>query len=176
MTKMSAGDTFPSITVAKLGGGELTLGKAEGECDWSLIVVYRGKHCPICTNYLKTLNGLTKELKALKVSVAVVSADSKEQAEMQMELVSPEYPVGYGLSIEQMQALGLYISEPRSEKETDHIFAEPGLFVVNEKGNAHLVDISNAPFLRPDLSMIVGGITFIRNPENNYPIRGTYVG
>ena len=35
-----------------------------------------------------------------------------------------------------------------------------------------LVDVSNAPFLRPDLDKVLGGITFIR--ANDYPIRGTH--
>ena len=34
-------------------------------------------------------------------------------------------------TVEQMQQLGVYISHPRSPQETDHPFAEPGLFVIN---------------------------------------------
>ena len=66
---------------------------------------------------------------------------------------------------------GLYISEPRSAQETDRPFAEPGLFVVNPEGKLHIVDISNAPFARPDLAQIAGAIGFIQ--EKDYPIRGT---
>ena len=73
-----------------------------------------------------------------------------------------------------MQELGLYISIPRSEKETDHNFSEPGLFVVNQDGNIQVIDISNNPFVRPSLPEFVSGINWIRNPENNYPIRGTF--
>ncbi|WP_206020088.1 hypothetical protein [Pseudomaricurvus alkylphenolicus] len=43
-------------------------------------------------------------------------------------------------------------------------------------GKVQLVDISNAPFVRPDLQSLVKGLAFIRNPENNYPVRGTYGG
>lgn len=88
--------------------------------------------------------------------------------------LSVSFPIAYGLTIEQMQQLGLYISHPRSAKETDHPFAEPGLFVINDKGQAQVIDISNGPFVRPELSVLLSGLTFIRNPENNYPIRGTY--
>ena len=73
-----------------------------------------------------------------------------------------------------MKELGLYISHPRSAEEHDRPFAEPGLFVVNSEGLIQVVNISNAPFARPDLSSLVMGLTFIRDPENNYPIRGTY--
>jgi len=71
-----------------------------------------------------------------------------------------------------MNTLGLYISEPRSEKETDHPFAEPGVFVVNADGEIQIVDISNAPFARPELEALANGLAFIR--KNDYPIRGTH--
>ena len=67
-----------------------------------------------------------------------------------------------------------YISIPRSEQETDHNFAEPGLFVINQDGNIQVIDIANNPFSRPELSTFVSGIKWIRNPKNNYPIRGTF--
>jgi hypothetical protein len=84
------------------------------------------------------------------------------------------FPLAYDLSIAQMQTLGLYISHPKSPEETDRPFAEPGIYVINEKGQVQVTDISNAPFARPDLATLIGGLGFIRNPENNYPIRGTY--
>ncbi|MGR5469947.1 hypothetical protein ACPV51_22250, partial [Vibrio astriarenae] len=37
------------------------------------------------------------------------------------------------------------------------------------------IDISNGPFARPDLNVLLSGVAFIRNPENNYPIRGSYL-
>lgn len=63
-----------------------------------------------------------------------------------------------------MQTLGLYISNPRSAQETEHPFAEPGLFVVNEKGQVQVVDISNGPFVRPELGVLLSRFIFI-NPK-----------
>ena len=74
-----------------------------------------------------------------------------------------------------MQALGLYISVPRSEQETDHLFPEPGLFVINADGELQVVDISNNPFVRPEIEALVSGLEWIRRPDNNYPIRGTHI-
>lgn len=73
-----------------------------------------------------------------------------------------------------MKTLGVYISIPGSDKETNHHFAEPAMFVVNEHGNLHVVDLSNNPFVRPDLEQLASGLEWIRNPNNHYPIRGTY--
>ena len=78
----------------------------------------------------------------------------------------------YGMDVPTMQRLGIYISEPRSVQETDHRFPEPALFVVNKDGVLQLVDIANAPFLRPDLDRLLRGVGFII--EKGYPIRGTH--
>ncbi|MGE0521632.1 MAG: peroxiredoxin-like family protein [Variibacter sp.] len=166
--KLKAGSDMPSLSMPKVGGGELVLGGAKG---WVMIVVYRGKHCPICRTYLKTLDGLLDQYKDAGVNVVAVSADTKEKAESQAQDEGWRFPVGYELSQEQMRMLGLYISEPRSAQETDRPFPEPGLFAINPEGKVQVVDVSNAPFARPDLTAILKGIKFIQ--EKQYPIRGT---
>ncbi|WP_342077791.1 peroxiredoxin-like family protein [Yoonia sp. SS1-5] len=171
--KIPAGAAFPDIVVPGLDGESIALGQPRDGRDWQMVVVYRGKHCPMCTSYLKELTTLLPEFHALGVDVVAVSADPKAKAQDQMAAVTPNFPVGYDLSIAQMHALGLYVSEPRSPQETDKPFAEPGIFVVNADGQVQVTDISNAPFARPDLKTLLGGLRFIRNPENNYPIRGT---
>lgn len=171
--KLEAGEVFPLLTVKALGGGEIILGSPQDGFDWQLVMVYRGKHCPICTRYLEGLNGQLDQLNSIGVDVVAVSADSEDKARAQTGVIAPRYRVGYGLSVEQMKALGLYISSPRSPEETDHPFAEPGLFVINDQGTLQVTDISNAPFARPSLASLAMGLEFIRKPENNYPIRGT---
>ena len=103
-----------------------------------------------------------------------MSGDSREQLEQHLEQLDVNFPLFYGLTLEQMQDLGLYVSIPRSAKETDHNFAEPGLFVINSDGQLQVVDLSNNPFARPDLDVFVSGLEWIRSPDNNYPIRGTF--
>ena len=173
--KLDAGASFPKFDVAKFGGGTLNVGTPTGGHDWLLVVVYRGKHCPLCTRYLNTLNDLLPKFNELGVDVVAVSGDSEERAAIQLTDMNLDFQVGYNMTVSQMQALGLYVSDPRSEQESDRPFAEPGLFVVNAEGNIQILDISNAPFARPDLNVILGGISFVRNPENNYPVRGTHV-
>lgn len=166
--KLKAGSDMPEMIVAKVGGGNLSIG---GDGRWQMVVVYRGKHCPLCRIYLKTLDNLLDQFKALGTDVAAMSADPQEKAEAQVHDENWRFAVGYGLSSEQMRTLGLYISEPRSPQETDRLFPEPGLFIVNPQGKIHIVDVSNAPFARPDLNGILNGLKFIQ--EKQYPIRGT---
>lgn len=169
-TKLAAGAAFPAITVPRLGGGEIAPAATAG---WRLLIVYRGKHCPFCKPYLGTLDKLLEEFEAAGVSVAAISADPEEKAAADHAEFGWRFPLGYGLTVAQMQALGLYISNPRSAQETDRPFAEPGLFLINPAGEVQLIDISNAPFARPDLAGIARGAKRIQ--EMNYPIRGTLV-
>ncbi|CAH0533206.1 hypothetical protein VST7929_01068 [Vibrio stylophorae] len=164
---------FPKFHVSLAEGQNRLLVAPQEDCDWQLVVVYRGAHCPLCTKFLNRLAGFKPQLKAIGVDIIAVSADSAEQLARHQEKLSVNFPIAYGLSKPQMHQLGLYISIPRSPQETDHDFPEPGLFVVNEAGNIQVVDLSNNPFSRPDLEALVSGLTWIRDPDNHYPIRGT---
>ena len=171
--KLHPGSQFPEIKATLLSGEVVDLGKPVNGADWRMVVVYRGRHCPLCTNYLNELEQYVDELKNTGVDIIAISADSKSQLEEQLQKLTVSFPFAYGLTEDQMQTLGLYISVPRSEQETDHNFSEPGLFVINEHGNVQVVDIANNPFVRPNLKELVSGIQWIRNPDNHYPIRGT---
>ena len=133
--KLQAGSILPTISLPKVGGGNLQIG---GAGDWKMLVVYRGKHCPICRTYLKTLDGLFDQFKHAGTEVVAVSADPKEKAESEAGDEGWRFAVGYDLSQDQMRALGLYISEPRSPQETDRPFSEPALFITNPEGNSRL--------------------------------------
>lgn len=172
MITLDAGTPFPQIQLPIVGGGSRTLGRAHNGHEWQMVIVYRGLHCPICKRYLSQLQEMASAFYDQKVEIIAVSADPLEKAQKMVEEQALELPVAYDLSLDQMAQLGLFISDPRSAQETDRPFAEPGTFVVNGDGNLHIVDVSNAPFARPDLDALLRGITFLH--EKNYPIRGTH--
>ncbi|MDW5318514.1 peroxiredoxin-like family protein [Rhizobium sp. PL01] len=165
--KLMAGTSFPKLSWPTVNGGALNLTEIEG---WRLLVVYRGQHCPICRRYLTTLNGLASDFGGAGIKVFAVSADTKAKAETEAQEEGWTFPVGFDLMPDQMNALGLYVSNPRSVEETDRPFSEPGLFVINPDGKVQVIDVSNAPFARPDLSQLLGGLKFVIG--NDYPIRG----
>ena len=77
-----------SSQVMLLQGGRIELGAPTGK--WQLIVVYRGKHCPVSKNYLASLQQIYYELDELGVEVIAVSGDGRERAE---SFVSPPSPL-----------------------------------------------------------------------------------
>lgn len=156
--KFKPGASFPEMTFKAVGGGEISLASESG---WRVLVVYRGKHCPACKRYLARLGELLDDYRTAGISVWTVSADPLEKAQADVEAEGWRFPVGYDLSMDQMRALGLYISEPRSPEETDRPFSEPGIFVINPDGGVQIIDISNVPSARPDLEALLNGINYI---------------
>ena len=166
--KPTAGAELPALAWPLVGGGSHELASTGG--GWRLLVVYRGKHCPLCKKYLATLNQMLDQFASSGIEVAVVSADPRDKAESEAAEEHWRFPVAYDMTVPQMRDLGLYISGPRSDQETDRPFAEPAVFAINPEGKLQVVDVSNAPFARPDLVSLLAGLKFIQ--EKNYPIRG----
>jgi len=167
--KLGAGSLMPELDLPLVGGGGVRVGGARP--GYQFIVIYRGRHCPLCKTYLKELSSLHGAFGEANAEVVAISADSQAKAEADVAEYGWHFPVAYELGMEAMRRLGLYISEPRNEQETDRPFAEPGVFVVNPGGQVQVVDISNAPWCRPDLAGLLRGIRRIQ--EVDYPIRGT---
>ncbi len=149
-------------------GGTRTIGQPTDR--WSILFVYRGKHCPRCKRYLNKLNDMLPDWRA-HMDVLVVSADTQEKALADRAEFGWDFDLCYSMSVDQMHALGLYVSEPLSEAETTQPFAEPGTFAMRPDGTLMLVDISNGPASRPDLVELLDGMIF--NITNDRPVRGT---
>ncbi|MGB7241850.1 MAG: redoxin domain-containing protein [Sulfitobacter sp.] len=153
---------------AHVDGGTRDIG---GQKDrWSILFVYRGKHCPRCKRYLNKLNAALAGWTA-KMDVIVVSADSQEKALADRAEFGWKFDLCYGMTESQMRRLGLYVSDPLSDAETTSRFAEPGTFAIRPDGTLMLVDISNGPASRPDLEELLDGMIF--NIDNDRPVRGT---
>ncbi|MCH6258108.1 redoxin domain-containing protein [Puniceicoccaceae bacterium K14] len=170
--KLDSGGIFPHISLPLVGGGETKLGQSDDPKNWRLVFIYRGLHCPVCHKYLKKLDSMKDKFLDAKAEIIVVSADPTERAEAMVNEEDLSLQVCYGLSIEQMQSLGLWLSKPRPTDDVDHVFPEPALFAINTDRKIQLIDQSNTPFNRADLDELLDTIIWIQ--ENNYPTRGTY--
>lgn len=149
-------------------GSTVTIGAPKER--WTMVFVYRGKHCPRCKRFLGKLDAaLPAWTEAM--DVIVVSADTREKAQADLAEFGWGFTLCHGLTEPQMRALGLYVSEPLSEAETTDIFAEPGTFAIRPDGSLMLAEISNGPAARPDLEELLDGMLF--NIANDRPVRGT---
>lgn len=165
----AAGSAVPSMTFETVGGERVTVGGAKDR--WTLFVVYRGKHCGRCKPYLTKLEGMKPAWEEAGFDIVTVSADPVDKARADVEQYGWTFPVGYGLTEDQMRSLGLYISSPLTAGETDRNFAEPGVYCIQPDGTALLIAVSNGPSARPDLDQLLDGMIF--TIKNDRPPRGT---
>lgn len=170
-TTLTPDTQVPPLTVDTVGGGRFDLA-AETPGTFTMIVFYRGYHCPLCKAYLQKLDGLIGAYEDAGFSVAAVSMDGAERAGKSAgEWELSNLRIGYGLSEQAARQWGLYISEAIKEAEAD-IFCEPGLFWIRPDGRLYMTDVSNMPWARPDLEFMLSKVSFA--VKNDYPARGTY--
>ncbi|MGE0278094.1 MAG: peroxiredoxin-like family protein [Nitrospiraceae bacterium] len=159
----------PALTLPTVGGGTFDL-RAGQPTAFTMLVVYRGLHCPICKTYLRDLDQKLGEFSALGVDAVAVTTDSKDRAEQaRKEWGIENLPIAHDLSIDQARGWGLYISAAIKETEPA-LFAEPGLFLVRPDGTLYAASLQTMPFARPQFAEILGAVKYITN--NNYPARG----
>ncbi len=159
---------FPPSSFALTGGGSVEVGGRKER--WTMLFVYRGRHCPRCKRFLNKLNAVLEDWVAV-MDVVVVSADDEDKAMADKLEFGWSFDLCHGMSEAQMRAFGLYVSDPLSEAEATGRFAEPGAFGIRPDGTLMLVDISNGPAARPDLDELLDGMKF--NISNDRPTRGT---
>lgn len=168
----------PDLTLPILGGGTFDLSRDTGN-QGTLVVFYRGLHCPLCITYLKELDALVPEFEKRGVNVVAVSSDGEDRAGQMAERVGAQkLRIAYDLPLAQARDWGLYISTSRGKtsigiEEPDH-FSEPGLFLIKPDQTLYYGSVQTMPFVRPPLDQMLGAIDFA--VEKNYPARGEYTG
>jgi len=164
----------PALSVPTVDGGTWTIGEQKPR-NFTLIVFYRGLHCPICRGYLTELNRLHDEFVARGVNVIGISGDTAERAAQTVtDWKLPNLTIGYGLPIDEARAWGLYVSTSRGKTslgiEEPALFSEPGIFLLRPDGTLYFAIVQTMPFSRPHFSEMLTAIDFVL--KNDYPARG----
>ncbi|MDA8586798.1 AhpC/TSA family protein [Rhodobacteraceae bacterium] len=169
--KLTPDTQAPDLKLPLVGGGTFDLA-AESPENFTMVVFYRGHHCPVCKNYLGGLVEALKDYETAGFSVVAVSMNDEALAQQSVnEWELGDLRVAHSLTMDQAKDWGLWISKAFKDVEAD-FFTEPGLFWIRPDGKLYLADISNMPWARPDLKMLLSKVAYAL--ENNYPARGTY--
>ncbi|MFT5115386.1 MAG: peroxiredoxin [Parasphingorhabdus sp.] len=172
MTVLKPADTFPDISFNLMSGETVKLTNRIGS--WVMLIVYRGHHCPRCKDYIKRLHKLAPTYTDRGVEILLAATDPEALVQRTIDENDWTLPVAHGLTVEQCQSLSLYLTPHIPDYELDGLYAEPGLFLINPKGETQVIAISNSPSVRPDLEVVLDGI--VGTQDRNLPIRGTYFG
>lgn len=164
----------PALRLPLAGGGEFDLGAEKPE-HFTLVVFYRGLHCPLCRVQLKDIEGKLGDLQQRGVSVVAVSSDSEERArQAKTDWGLPNLRIAYGLTLEAARGWGLYVSAGRGKTsigiEEPALFSEPGLFLVRPGGELYFASVQTMPFARPHTADVLTALDFVL--KTGYPGRG----
>jgi peroxiredoxin len=164
----------PPLDVGLADGGTFDIA-AEKPASFTLIVFYRGLHCPICKTQLRELESKLDEFDKRGVAVVAVSSDSRERAEQTRQAWGlTRLRLGYGLDLTSARRWGLFISTGRGMTSTGveepARFSEPALYLIRPDGALYFGSVQTMPFARPHFSDILPAIDYVL--KNNYPARG----
>ncbi|MCG6870936.1 MAG: AhpC/TSA family protein [Gammaproteobacteria bacterium] len=174
MSRLMPRQPVPALSVPTLDGEPWELAARSPE-RFSMLVVYRGVHCPVCRSYVPELDRLLGDFNERGVDVLVLSSDTEERARMAQEQWKlKNLTIGYGLTIESGREWGLYVSTSRGKTsigiEEPALFTEPGLFLVRPDGTLYWGVVQTMPFARPHFKEILAGVDFAIKVD--YPARG----
>jgi len=159
----------PDLDIALLDGGRWRL-SAAAPPRFTMLVVYRGLHCPVCKTYLGEVQSKLPEFEKRGVQVLALSADSRERAETaKADWGLTALKIGYALPISVARDWGLFISRSIREAEPPE-FTEPGLFLVRPDQTLFYMAVANAPWGRPPMDQMLRGLDIAA--ERNLPARG----
>ncbi|MEP6720135.1 MAG: peroxiredoxin-like family protein [Variovorax sp.] len=170
--------TAPDLVVPTLAHGTFDL-VCEMPERLTLVVFYRGLHCPICANYLKELERLTPAFAERGVQPIAISSDTQARAQQMSEKIgASNLRIGWGLSLVDARRWGLYVSASQGKTsigiEEPPLFSEPGVILVQRDRSIYYVSVQSMPFVRPPFGEMVQALDFVI--KNDYPARGEYTG
>ncbi len=174
MSTMKPRTKTPDLEFETVDGNTWRLADQKPE-NFTMIVAYRGLHCPICKNYLRELDRIKEDFDKRGVEVVVVSSDERERAvEAKRDWELENLTVGYGLTLDKAREWGLFVSTSRGKTsagiEEPPLFSEPGLFLVRPDNTLYASNIVTMPFTRPRFKEVLGALDTII--ERDYPARG----
>jgi uncharacterized protein YigE (DUF2233 family) len=107
--------------------------------------------------------------------VVAISSDGEERAARMAEKVRAQrVRIGYGLTLAEARAWGLYVSRGKGVSsigiEEPERFSEPGVFLVRPDGTLYYGAVQTMPFARPRFDDLLTAVDFA--VQKGYPARG----
>ncbi len=169
------GSKTPELKVNSIKINNWSLSSAKPQ-NFTLIIIYRGLHCPICCDYLKEFDDKIEKFNNLGTDLIAISTDDESRAIKSYKNWGLEnINIGFNLKPEKAIEWGLFLSKgianPSLTISEPKIFVEPGLFLVDPDMKLYLSNIQSMPFTRPPVSQLLTGIKFAI--DKDYPARGS---
>jgi peroxiredoxin len=130
--RLENGTSFPTITAARVGGGEMTIPR-DVAGKWTVLLFYRGHWCPYCRQQLLDFQQAGQQLSEMNTQVVALSVDPLEQAQQTVERQRLSFPVLYGLNAHEIvEKIGASVNEdPTYLQATGFVLKPDGTIAVS---------------------------------------------
>ena len=152
---LAPGDAFPTLGLALVGGGTLTLPDAFAG-GFGAVLFYRGAWCPYCNAQLHSFQRAGEKLAEAGVRVAALSVDDEATT---AELVAKhhlEFPVGHGADARAIaQRTGAFVND-------DPLYLQSTGFVLDPNGRVLVSVYSSGAIGRLVPEDVMGMVRYVR--------------
>ena len=156
MTALHNGDTFPTLSLAAVGGGRISLPDDLAGA-YGVVLFYRGSWCPYCNAQLSAFARAADSLAALAIRVVALSVDDAATSAALVEKLRLKFPVGYGADADVIAAAtGAYTNDaPKYLQSTG--------FVLDPEGKVQVAVYSTGAIGRLVVEDVAGYVRYLQS-------------
>jgi peroxiredoxin len=155
MSVLHNGDSFPSISLAAVGGGRLSLPR-DLAGSFGVVLLYRGSWCPYCKAQLAAFARAAERFAAVGIKVAALSVDGESEAAAMAAQLRLPFPVGYAADAAAIAAAtGAYTGDGSR-------YLQSTGFVLNPEGRVEIGVYSSGAIGRLVPDDVVGYVQYHR--------------
>jgi peroxiredoxin len=154
-TLLRPGDQFPTLTVARAGGGTLHL-PDDLVGHFGVILLYRGSWCPYCNAQLSAFQHSLDRLADIGAQVAALSVDDEATTQDLIARHGLRFPVGHSADAQAIAAItGAFIND-------DPVYLQSTGFVLDPDGKVVVSVYSSGAIGRLVPGDVIGLIRYLR--------------
>lgn len=155
MPLLSPGDAFPSLTLARAGGGSLHL-PDDLAGQFSVVLFYRGSWCPYCNAQLRAFQRATNDLSELGIETVALSVDDELTTKELIAKHDITFPIGHSADAKAVAAAtGAFVDPDRG-------YLQSTGFILNPTGDVILSVYSSGAIGRLVPDDVKGLIRYLR--------------
>jgi peroxiredoxin len=156
VTLLSPGDTFPSLTLPRVGGGSLTIPDLlEGR--YGIVLFYRGSWCPYCNAQLRAFQRATDGLAEVGAALVALSVDDETTTAELIAKHGLTFPLGHSADAKAISAATGAFVDPTGG------FLQSTGFVLDPSGRVVVSVYSSGAIGRLVPDDVIGLIRYLRD-------------
>lgn len=155
MPLLSPGDAFPSLTLARAGGGLLRL-PDDVSGQFGVVLFYRGSWCPYCNAQLRAFQRAKDDFAELAAGIVALSVDDEPTTKELIAKHNITFPIGHSANAKAVAAATGAFVDP------DGGYLQSTGFILNPTGHVILSVYSSGAIGRLVPDDVKGLIRYLR--------------